>query len=84
MADQIIAYRKDNPFKKGAEIANVSAQLSDMYYKTPGAGIRGLIEVKSTAFHIRSAGDFGGTVRTVDAVGVRTGKDIQWRYWRLE
>ncbi|MBI5343712.1 MAG: type II secretion system minor pseudopilin GspK [Deltaproteobacteria bacterium] len=80
-ADQIIEYRKDKPFQKTRDMQNVSAQLKDLYDKTR---FRDLIEVKSTAFRVRSTGDFGGTARTVDAVGVRSGNDIQWRYWRLE
>ena len=80
-ADQIIEYRKDAPFQKTRDLGNVNPMLRDLYDKTR---FRDLIDIKSTAFHVRSMGDFGGTVRTVDAVGVRSGNDIQWRYWRLE
>ncbi len=80
-ADQIILYRKDTPFQKTKDIGNVNPMLRDLYDKTR---FRDLIDIKSTVFHVRSMGDFGGTVRTVDAVGVRAGNDIQWRYWRLE
>jgi general secretion pathway protein K len=80
-ADQIMEYRKDTPFQKTKDIGNVNPMLRDLYDKTR---FRDLIDIKSTVFHVRSMGDFGGTVRTVDAVGVRAGNDIQWRYWRLE
>jgi hypothetical protein len=43
-----------------------------------------LIDVKGTAFRVRSTGNVSGTYRTIDAVGLRFGNDIQWRYWRLE
>jgi len=80
-ADQIIAYRKDTPFQKTKDLGNVNPMLRDLYDKTR---FRDLIDIRSTAFHVRSMGDFGGTVRTIDAVGMRSGNDIQWRYWRLE
>jgi general secretion pathway protein K len=80
-ADQIIEYRKDNPFQSAREIANVSPPLKDLYDRTR---FRDLIDVKGTAYRVRSTGDVLGTFRTVDAVGQRAGKDIQWRFWRLE
>ena len=80
-ADQIIAYRKEQPFQIARDLGNVNPALRDLYDRTR---FRDLIDIKSTVFHVRSSGDFGGTVRTVDALGVRTGNDIQWRYWRLE
>jgi hypothetical protein len=43
-----------------------------------------LIDVRSTVFHVRSTGEIGGTARTVDALGLRTGIEVKWRFWRLE
>ncbi|MGE5700008.1 MAG: type II secretion system minor pseudopilin GspK [Deltaproteobacteria bacterium] len=80
-ADQIVEYRKGTPFKDPRDIRNVSPALRDLYDKTR---FRDLIDIKGTAFHVRATGDVAGTYRTVDAVGVRAGNDIQWRYWRLE
>jgi general secretion pathway protein K len=80
-ADQIIEFRKDKAFAKTREIGNVSPFLKDLYDKTR---FRDLIGVTGTAFHVRSTGNVSGTYRTVAAVGLRTGNDIQWRYWRLE
>ncbi len=80
-ADQIVEYRKGTPFKDPRDIRNVSPALRDLYDKTR---FRDLIDIKGTAFHVRSTGDVSGTYRTVDAVGVRAVNDIQWRYWRLE
>ncbi len=80
-ADEIIEYRKEKPFRKIEEIRNVSPFLSDLYQKTR---FRDLLEVRGTAFHVRSAGEVAGTVRTIDAVGFRTGNTIHWRYWRVE
>jgi general secretion pathway protein K len=80
LANEIVEYRKDAPFQKIDEIKNVSPFLSDLY-KTV---FRDLLEVKGTAFHIRSTGEFVGTTRAIDSVGVRAGNTIHWRYWRVE
>lgn len=80
-ANEIVEYRKDKPFRKIEEIGNVSPFLSDLYKRTR---FRDLLDVSGTAFHVRSTGEISGALRTVDAVGARSGNDIQWRYWRLE
>jgi general secretion pathway protein K len=80
-ADEIIAYRQDHPFTTASQIGNVSPFLRDLYARTL---IRNIVDVRSTYFHVRSSGDVGGTVRTIDAIGMRTGNEIQWRFWRIE
>lgn len=80
-ADQILAYRKEHPITNPKDIGNVSPALRNLYDRTR---FRDLVDVRSTVFHVRSTGQFGDTARTVDAVGIRTGNDIQWRFWRLE
>jgi len=80
-ADEIIEYRKGNPFRNARDISNVSPSLKDLYDKTR---FRDLIDIRGTAFHVRSTGNVSGTYRTIDAVGVRSANDIQWRYWCLE
>jgi len=80
-ADEIIAYRKDHPFTTASQIGNVSPFLQDLYTRTL---IRNLIDVRSTYFHVRSSGDVGGTVRTIDAIGIRAQNEVQWRFWRIE
>ncbi len=80
-ADQIIEYRKDNAFRNARDIGNVSPALKDLYSRSR---FPDLIDVKGTAFRVRSTGNVSGTYRTIDAVGLRVGNDIQWRYWRLE
>ncbi|MGB5994521.1 MAG: type II secretion system minor pseudopilin GspK [Candidatus Deferrimicrobiaceae bacterium] len=80
LANEIVEYRKDAPFQKIEEIKNVSPFLSDLY-KTV---LRDLLDVRGTAFHVRSTGEFTGTVRVIDSVGIRAGKAIHWRYWRVE
>ena len=80
LANEIVEYRKDAPFQKIEEIRNVSPLLSDLY-KTV---LRDLLDVRATAFHVRSTGEFAGTTRVIDSVGIRSGKAIQWRYWRVE
>jgi general secretion pathway protein K len=80
-ADQLIEYRKGNPFRNARDIGNASPMLRDLYDRTR---FRDLIDIKSTAFHVRSTGTVSNTYRTIDAVGLRSGIDIQWRFWRLE
>jgi general secretion pathway protein K len=80
-ADAILSYRKDHPFTKPEEIGNVSPFLRELYRRTR---IRDIVDVSSTTFHVRSTGEFGDTARTVDAIGIRSGNGIQWRFWRLE
>ena len=80
-AEEIIQYRVDHPFTVASQIGNVSPFLRDLYARTL---IRDLVDVKSTYFHVRSSADAGGTVRTIDAIGIRVGNEIQWRFWRIE
>jgi hypothetical protein len=80
-ADAVVAYRKEHPFTRPEEIGNVSPLLQELYRRTR---IRDIVDVRSTAFRVRATGEFGDTARTVDAVGIRTGNGIQWRFWRLE
>lgn len=80
-ANAILEYRKTSPFQKIEDIEKVSPSLRGLYRKTR---FRDLLDVRGTAFHVRSAGEVAGTVRTLDAIGVRAGKDIQWRVRRLE
>jgi hypothetical protein len=80
-AEDIIEYREDHPFTDKSQIGNVSPFLRDLYARTL---IRNIVDVRSTYFHVRSSGDVGGTVRTIDAIGIRVGNEIQWRFWRIE
>ena len=80
-ADAIVAYRKEHPFTRPEEIGNVSPFLGELYRRTR---IRDIVAVQSSAFRVRATGVFGDTSRTVDAIGIRSGNTIQWRFWRLE
>lgn len=80
-ADEIIQYRQDHPFTNASQIGNVSPFLRDLYARTL---IRNIVGVQSTYFHVRSSGNVGGTVRTIDAIGIRVGNEVQWRFWRIE
>ncbi|MBP2676120.1 MAG: type secretion system minor pseudopilin GspK [Deltaproteobacteria bacterium] len=81
-ANRLIEYRKEQPFQKVSEIGNVSPFFKNLQSKTLfGTDV---VDVKSSYFHVRSTGDVGGTVRTVDAIGFRTGNNVVWYFWRLE
>ncbi len=79
-ADRFIEYRKEQPFQKVSEIGNVSPFFGN-FLKTRFSD---LVDVRSYYFHVRSTGDVGGTVRTIDAIGLRSGNDVKWQFWRLE
>jgi general secretion pathway protein K len=81
-ADAIIEYRKDHPFTDKNQFRNVSPLLRDLFNSS--VLFQNLLGVQSTYFHVRSSGDVGGTVRTIDAIGNRAGNEIQWRFWRIE
>lgn len=80
-ADEIIAYRTDHPFTDVSQLGNVSPFLGDLISRTL---IKTIVDVRSTYFHVRSSGNVGGTVRTIDAIGIRVQNEIQWRFWRIE
>jgi general secretion pathway protein K len=82
-ADEIIGYRKEKPFRKIDDIRNVKESLYEILIHQ-SVQRRQLLSVRSAAFHIRSSGEVGSTIRTIDSVGIRTGNSIQWRYWRVE
>ncbi len=82
-ADEIIAYRSEEPFKTIDEIRKVKESLYEILIHQ-SAQRRDLLSVQSAAFHIRSSGEVDETIRTIDCVGIRSGKDIHWRYWRVE
>jgi general secretion pathway protein K len=82
-ADEIIEYRKEKPFEKIDEIRNVKESLYEILIHQ-AVERRNLLTVQSTAFHVRSTGEFTGTARVIDSVGIRAGKAIHWRYWRVE
>ncbi|MBP2675228.1 MAG: type secretion system minor pseudopilin GspK [Deltaproteobacteria bacterium] len=80
-AKQLIEFRKETPFRRPQDIGNVSPFFKGLYSRTRFSD---LIDVRSTVFHVRSTGEIGGTARTVDALGLRTGIEVKWRFWRLE
>jgi len=79
--EKLIAYRKETPFKRPQDIGNVSPFFKDLYSRTRFSD---LIDIRSTTFHVRSRGTVGDTSRTIDAIGLRTGNEVKWRFWRLE
>ncbi len=84
MADALIASRQDKPFRSSATLKSDLAAVSPVLGNIYGTIFKNLIDVRSVNFHARATGDVAGTVRTIDAVGARTGNAILWRYWRLE
>lgn len=76
MAERIISYRKENPFKNTAELGRVAGmeQISTR--------LQTRISTKGTVFRIWSEGVTGGTARTVEAVLRVNGSMANTLYWR--
>jgi len=82
-AKLLIEYRKERAFQKASDIGNVSPFFKNLYNQQ-AAFYSGLLDAKSTHFHVRASGNVGDTIRTIDAIGARTGNDIKWVFRRLE
>jgi len=79
----LIEYRKERPFQKASDIGNVSPFFKNLYNQQ-AAFYSGILDVKSTHFHVRSSGNVGDTIRTIDVIGARGGNDVKWVFRRLE
>ncbi|MBI5048565.1 MAG: type II secretion system minor pseudopilin GspK [Deltaproteobacteria bacterium] len=75
MAQRVLDYRRENPFKDTADIRKVAG------FETIGFSLQGKIVVKSNIFRIFSKADVGGTLREVEAV-VQTGQAHKILFWR--
>ena len=82
-AMRLIEYRQERPFQKVSDIGNVSPFFKNLYNQQ-SAFFSGLLDVKSTHFHVRSSGNVGDTIRVIDTIGARTGNDVKWVFRRLE
>lgn len=74
-AEQIIAYRKNTPFKDKSDLARVPGMESI------ATGLQSRITVKSTLFRIKAEGQVNGTTRIVEAVVSFAGAPATL-YWR--
>ena len=83
-AEALIASRQDHPFRNSATLKSDLAAVNPALGNIFGPVLRDQVDIRSYNFHLRASGDVGGTVRTIDTVGLRGGTVIQWRYWRLE
>jgi general secretion pathway protein K len=88
MADRIIAFRKETPFRSrersalNSDMEKASPALGSLFSKT--TQVAAMLDTRSHTFRVRSEGDVNGIRRVLEAVGTRTGNAIQWRYRRLE
>ena len=87
MADRIIEFRRESPFRKGdevslkADMAKASPALGTLFKATR---VVDLIDTRSATFRVQSEGDVNGIRRMLEAIGTRSGNAIQWRYRRFE
>ncbi len=86
MADRIIEYRRETPFrdrtKLNDDMEKASPALGTLFKTT--TQIAAMLDVKSTTFKVRSEGEVNGIRRTLEAIGTRSGNEIQWRERRFE
>jgi len=75
LADAVIDYRKETPFRTTGEIRKVSG------FETLGFNLQGRITVASSTFRVFSRGYAGEGIREVEAV-VRTAEGADILYWR--
>jgi general secretion pathway protein K len=76
LADQIIAYRKNTPFKDKADLARVPGM------ERIATGLQSRITAKSNIFSIRAEAQVNGTTRVVECVVNFAGAAPQTLYWR--
>jgi len=76
LADRIIEYRRTNPFKFAAELAQVPGM------ETIAPGHLTKITTKGTVYRLHAAATVNGTTRTIEAVVRLTGGTPAIVYWR--
>jgi general secretion pathway protein K len=79
IADEIIAFRLENPFQQVADVKN-NISISDHVYNE----ISGFIDIKSNYFSISSTGEVNQSRKTINARIERSGTKSKIKYWRVE
>jgi len=79
IADEIIAFRLENPFQQVVDVKN-NISISDHVYTE----ISKFIDIKSSYFSISSTGEINQSRRTIIAIIERSGTKSKIKYWRVE
>ena len=79
IADEIMAFRTENPFQNKVDVRNNISISEDVYND-----ILKFIDVKSNYFSITSAGEVNQNRKTINAVVKREGEKMTILYWRIE
>ncbi len=79
IADEIMAYRSENPFQTKVDLKN-NISLSEHVY----TDISKFFDVKSNYFSITATGEVNQSKRTINAVVKRQGDKCTLVYWRME
>ena len=79
IADEIIAFRLENPFQQVVDVKN-NISISDHVYTE----ISKFIDIKSNYFSISSTGEINQSRRTIIAIIERSGTKSKIKYWRGE
>ena len=78
LAQEIVEYRKDTPFKKIADLKEAFG-IDDRLYNE----ISSLITVKSNFFSVSSQGALGEARKKIETILQREGKSLEIKYWRI-
>ncbi|MBW2040057.1 MAG: type II secretion system minor pseudopilin GspK [Deltaproteobacteria bacterium] len=79
LAQAIIAYRQEEPFKEISEVKNVSGMTEEVYSE-----VSPYITTKSSTFSLRIEGQVRGIKKKISAVLERAGEDVKQIFWRVE
>ena len=77
MADEIIKFRKETPFKTIYEVKKVPEIVTNIF-----SSFDSLIDIKSNAFSIHSKGEVNGIVTSISTTIVREEKEIKTVKWK--
>ena len=78
LAQEIVEYRKDTPFKKITDLKEIFG-IDDRLYNE----ISPLITVKSNSFSVSSQGALGEARKRIKTILQREGKSLEIKYWRI-
>ncbi len=77
MADEIIKFRKETPFKTIYEVKKVPEIVTNIF-----SSFDSLIDIKSNAFSIHSKGEVNGIVTSISTTIIREGTEVKIAKWK--
>lgn len=78
LAQEIVEYREEHPFKKITDLKEVFGIDDRLYNK-----ISPLVTVKSSFFQVYATGSLGEARKRIETILERKGKTLEIKYWRI-